>query len=58
MKIMNVIEIFDNGEFVSIVTSTGTAIHLPMNHKHSITILDMDDPSDNYIINVNVDFCS
>ena len=56
MKIYNVLEIFDNGEFVTIITTSGSAIHLPMNCEHSITILDMDDPGDNYTININVDF--
>ena len=44
MRIHNVIEIFDNGEFVTIVTETGAAIHLPVG-EHSITILDMTDAS-------------
>lgn len=30
MKIHGVRDIFDNGEFVTIVTNTGSAIHLPM----------------------------
>ena len=38
MKISNVIDIFDNGDFVTIVTKTGTAIHLPSDAKHSIVI--------------------
>ncbi len=38
MKITNVVEIFDNDEFVTVVTRTGTSIHLPMKMKHSITI--------------------
>ena len=38
MKIANVVEIFDNGEFVTLVTMTGSAIHLPMNAKHSIIV--------------------
>lgn len=37
MKIHNVVEIFDNGEFVSIVTRTDSAVHLPTGQKHSIT---------------------
>ena len=38
MKIFNITQIFDNGEFVTIVTETGSAVHLPMNDKHSITV--------------------
>jgi len=55
MKIHNVIEIFDNGEFVTIVTKTGSAIHLPMDSQHSITVLDMENPADNYIFSIQVD---
>lgn len=37
MRICNVKEIFDNGEFISVITTTGSAIHLPRD-KHSIVI--------------------
>ncbi len=37
MKICNVIEIFDNGEFITVTTSTGSNVHLPSG-MHSITI--------------------
>lgn len=50
MKIFNVVEIFDNGEFVTIVTQTGSAVHLPMESKHSITIHTKDNTT-----NVSVD---
>jgi len=54
MKIHNVIEIYDNGEFITIVTDNGN-IHLPMEGKHSITVQPMNNPSDDYTITVNVD---
>jgi len=54
MKICNVIEIYDGGEFVTIVTTSGTVIHLPARTEHSITILDVEDPSGDYVINVLV----
>jgi hypothetical protein len=38
MDIHNVVEIYDNGEFVTIVTSTGSSVHLPIGMKHSISI--------------------
>ena len=38
MKIFNVVEIFDNGEFITLITKTGSAIHLPKDGKHSIVI--------------------
>jgi len=37
MTIFNVVEIFDNGEFVSIITDTKSAIHLPEG-RHSLVI--------------------
>lgn len=37
LRIVGVVEIFDNGEFVTIVTSSA-AIHLPKQVKHSLTI--------------------
>ena len=40
MVITNVIEIFDNDEFVSIVTKTGSVVHLPSGN-HSISIVPM-----------------
>ena len=39
MKICNIKEIYDNGEFVSIITISETAIHLPASEKHSITLV-------------------
>jgi len=56
MKIHNVVEIFDNGEFVTVVTDTGTAIHLPEKSEHSITIKAIENPADNYTISINIDF--
>jgi len=38
MRLNNVIEISDNGEFVTIVTASNSAIHLPTGPGHSITI--------------------
>lgn len=55
MKIHNVKEIFDNGEFVTIVTESGTSIHLPMNSKHSITINDIEYPLDSSVISISID---
>ena len=55
MKVFNIIEIFDNGEFITIVTETGSTIHLPMEGVHSITVQPIEDPSDNYTITVNID---
>ncbi len=37
MKVCNVVEIFDNGEFVTLVTMTGSATHLPEG-KHSLVV--------------------
>lgn len=37
MKFNNVVEIYDNGEFVTLVTATGNAIHLPLG-VHSIVL--------------------
>lgn len=54
MKIFNVIEICDNGEFITIVTPNG-AIHLPMDGKHSIAVQSISNSSDDYTITVNVD---
>ena len=54
MKISNVVEIFDNDEFVSLVTKSGSVIHLPMGSEHDITILDMENPGDNYRYDVNI----
>jgi hypothetical protein len=52
MKVGKVQEICDCGEFVSIITITGTIIHLPSNEKHSIT-LTVDSEND---VDVKVDF--
>jgi len=38
VKLIGVEEIFDNGMFVTLVTNTGSAIHLPEG-KHSISVL-------------------
>ena len=54
MKIYNVVSIYDNDEFVSIVTKTQTVIHLPMNAQHTIVIDDMPNPSDHYTFNVSI----
>ena len=39
VEISNISEIFDNGEFVTIVTETGSVVHLPK-AKHSIVVHD------------------
>lgn len=39
MKVCNIKEIYDNGEFISIITISETVIHLPVNEKHSITLV-------------------
>ena len=54
MKIYNVKEIYDNGEFVTIVTFTGSVIHLPMDGKHSLAVKKSDE--DNNMIIVTIDF--
>lgn len=54
--ITNVVEIYDNGEFVSIVMQTGSVVHLPMDSEHSIVVQDMPDPGDHYRVDVSVDF--
>ena len=54
MKISNIKEIYDNGEFVTIITEN-SAIHLPMDGIHHLTIESMgDSPADNYVFNVVV----
>ena len=45
MEINNVVKIFDDGEFVIIVTKTGTEIQLPRNMEHSIVVKETDNPS-------------
>lgn len=55
MQINGVTNIYDNGEFVTITTITGSTVHLPINSAHSITILDVENPSDNMLICVNID---
>ncbi len=55
MRITNVIEICDNGEFISIVTETGSAVHLPCNAEHSICIEELENPSESHVFNVCVD---
>ena len=37
LRIHGVVSIFDNGEFVTLVTDTGSAVHLP-DGEHSISI--------------------
>jgi hypothetical protein len=37
MKIYGVVEINDNGEFVTLVLDTGSAVHLPVG-EHSIVV--------------------
>jgi hypothetical protein len=39
IKIVGAHEIWDNGEFVTIVTESGTAIHLPSGAEHSISVV-------------------
>jgi hypothetical protein len=39
MKIVNVTEIYDNGEFVTVVTKSGTVTHLPLDGVDCITIV-------------------
>jgi hypothetical protein len=46
MKIIGVTRIYDNGEFVTIETTSGSAVHLPLGGNHSITIIPDDDPDD------------
>ena len=55
MLICNVIEIYDIGEFVTIVTSTGTSVHLPMEMKHSITIEHESSEDTTSMVNVTID---
>lgn len=52
MRIYGVIEIFDNDEFVTIVTKN-SVIHLPIDGKHSIIIRPLE--ADSSIISVNID---
>lgn len=40
MQISGVVKMFDNGEFITITTASGSMIHLPSNSKHNI-ILDV-----------------
>lgn len=58
MKISNVDHIYDNGEFVTLVTTTGTAIHLPMQGQHSISCLGREKDGAWDVFEVNVDFFS
>jgi len=53
MRIYNVVEIYDNDEFATVTTKTGVAIHLPLDGKHSITVLPYD--NDNPVVIVNID---
>ena len=59
MKIFNVTQIYDNGEFVTVVTSTETAIHLPSDDKHSITVTQTNFDKEGRFVSVNcqVDLC-
>ena len=54
MRIHGIVEIFDNGEFVTIVTSTGSAIHLPTESKHSI-VIESDSVDDSKVAHCTVD---
>ena len=38
IRVYGVVSIFDNDECVTLVTKTGSAVHLPMDGEHSITI--------------------
>lgn len=40
MEISNIKEIYDNDEFVTIETTSGSRVHLPSHAGHSITIDD------------------
>ena len=58
MKICNVVSIHDNGEFVSIVTKTGTVIHLPRGWEHSIVVQKYgSDESRAMVVNVDLFQC-
>ena len=46
MIIIGVTRIYDNDEFVTIETTSGSAVHLPLRGNHSITIISDDDPDD------------
>ncbi len=52
MKICNVVKIYDNDVFVSVITVTGLVIHLPKG-RHSITIHDKSDASH---LDITIDF--
>ena len=56
MKIYNVIEIYDNGEFVTITTETGTLIHLPSRETHSIVASVVDNSKNNRTIVLFITF--
>jgi len=52
MKICNVKEIFDNGEYITIITNSGTEIHLPRDQQHSLVVK----ISEPYMVNLLVSF--
>ena len=52
MKIYNVVELYDNGEFVSVVTASGSVINLPEG-KHYLAL---EQENSTRITNVIVDF--
>ena len=54
MIVNNVTGIHDNGEFVTILTKN-VSIHLPKGD-HTITVQAMENPGDEYYVNVNVEF--
>jgi len=54
MNIINVKNIIDNDKHVLIITKSGCVINLPVG-EHSITIRDMDDPSEDYVYDIKVD---
>ena len=54
MVINNVESIHDNGEFVTILTKN-VSIHLPKGD-HTITVQAMENPVEEYCVNVNVEF--
>ena len=58
MKVFNVSEIFDNGEFATLVTRSGQAIHLPEDGKHSICVTKVHFDKEDRFVNIDcqVDF--
>ncbi len=54
MKIYNVVEICDNGEFTTIVTDNGNSIQLPKGTRHSIIIQPVMDPSQTITVSIDL----